>query len=132
MMNSKEEQLKEQLLAIKRTISSKIASIDRILDQMGYGKELDNQEELVSKQEQLSDDHRIAREIDDDISKSEGILKRIDSLEDSIDTIQLYTFQSARIEALKKEIEESTLEREKLLVSIGERIEKLKETVNQR
>ena len=121
-MASREEQLREEILKLKKYISSEISTIDRILDQMGYGRSIDNQEELIQKQELLEQQHLELRSLDSDIEKSEQLGRQIISLEDKIDNIQLYTYKSAKLEALKQEIETLTEERQAVLDAIEKKI----------
>lgn len=132
-MDNRIEELKKEILTLKKHISGLISNIDRELDQAGYGKLVDNQDELIQRQEELEEKHRVIRELEADFDKQLAMIDSvIASLEDEVDTVELYTFKSEKIEKLKKDIEENQNKREKLLQSIEEKIKQLTEEVNKR
>ena len=128
-MFEKEEELEKKILALKKDISGQIATIDKILDEMGYGRSVSNKDELIARQDELCNIHKDGRDLEVEIEKSKKKLITIEHLEDEIDKIELYTFQSVRIETLKDEINRLQEERERSLKSIEEKIQELDKRV---
>ena len=121
-MVNKEVLLKAEILEWKKYIAGEISTIDRLFDQMGYGRTPDDLDELNEKQELLEKKHKELRDMEAQLEESAKLHYQIDTLEDKIDTIQLTTFKSEKIEELKEEIEQLTQQRVSLLEEIEKKI----------
>lgn len=121
-MANKEVLLKAEILEWKKYIASEISTIDKLFDQMGYGRTPDDLDELNEKQEYLEQKHKELRDLETQLEESARLYFSINTLEDKVDTLQLITFKSEEIDKLNEEIQQLTLEREKILKEIETKI----------
>lgn len=108
------EELQEALKDEKRWISSRLATIDKLLDRAAYGNSRD-EEELTEEYDNLEIRFQKLTELEKSFNLIVAIDKHIATLESYIDNLACYVGNEAKIANIEEEIEESEARRSDII-----------------
>ena len=99
------EELQTALKDVKRWVSSRLSTIDKLLDRAAYGNSKD-EDELTQESDDLEKRFQELCEVEKLLETITNIDKHIATLDDYIDNLACYVGNEAKIKNIEEEIEE--------------------------